>query len=371
MTDIEVYEEPMQAVVPHRQQHGLADLAMLADRIARTGMVPSAFRNKPDEVLAVFLYGQECGLPVMQSLQLIDMIQGRPTLNAQGQRALILGAGHYIKTLSDESTPTVAKVKCRRSNWPEGEFDIVSFTIDEARSQGWLSKEAWKKGPADMLVARATTRAARRHFSDVCLGLAYDADEITGPDYSAPVVEGADGQRELAAPEPLTPDRIQKFLAYAEEHGVSPGEAILRACGEDASVGTLTAADVPKLTKAIKEIAADAAQTSAPAEETEVPAPEAGSSVGGEDAAGETTHPPAASDSGSARRRFFALCTEKWGPGADKERREWMQANFGVGSSRDLDLKAAADLLAEQLSQGQLISLDDLIAEGEIVEEGA
>lgn len=55
----------------------------------------------------------------------------------------------------------------------------------------------------------------------------------------------------------------------------------------------------------------------------------------------------------SQRRRFFALVNEMWPDldhnARDKARRIWLRRHFNVGSSKDVNLRAAADLLEQQL----------------------
>lgn len=222
---IEATSNPAQA-----SPFSLTDLMTLADRVARTGIVPQNLRNKPDEVLAVLLYGTEVGLPPMQSLQLVDNIQGRPTLNAQGQRALILSKGHEFEVL--ESTTTRAVVWARRKG-SEREL-TTEFTMDEAKAANLTGKDSWRKNPADMLVARATTRMARRAFADVTLGLAYDPEELE----QAPA-RPYDIDTELAAPQGALPppatdlplmstEGIDRFVDACEDSDVNPQDVIDR-----------------------------------------------------------------------------------------------------------------------------------------------
>jgi hypothetical protein len=60
----------------------------------------------------------------------------------------------------------------------EDEPRSVSWTLDDAKRAGLLVKDNWKGYPADMLKARALTRAARIGWPDL-LGGVYDPDEMT------------------------------------------------------------------------------------------------------------------------------------------------------------------------------------------------
>jgi len=68
----------------------------VAQKIANTPFVPTAFRGKPESVYAAVLYGEELGLGPMQSLTQIHVIEGKPSLAPEGMRGLVLKAGHRI-----------------------------------------------------------------------------------------------------------------------------------------------------------------------------------------------------------------------------------------------------------------------------------
>lgn len=150
-----------------------------AQRIANTAIVPSAIRGKPDAVIAVMLTGREIGLEPMASLAAIAFIQGKPSLNALGMRAVVVGRGHQIETLEADANHAV--VFGRRADTKQEEK--VTWTIAEAEAAGLLQGEDgprlnWKRWPADMNVARATARLCRRLFSDCILGVAYLPEEL-------------------------------------------------------------------------------------------------------------------------------------------------------------------------------------------------
>src|ERR1035437_1948018 len=106
--DAEVLEEfvepildlvPRETYLPSKIEGGMAHFEQyleLADRIAKTAMVPSALRGNGDQVLAVFMYGAELGLGPMQSLNQINFIEGQPSLKAEAMLALIAKACHTL-----------------------------------------------------------------------------------------------------------------------------------------------------------------------------------------------------------------------------------------------------------------------------------
>jgi hypothetical protein len=154
--------------IPHLEQY-----LELAERVARTAMVPASFRNKPDEVLAVVLYGAELGIGPMQALQQINFISGKPSPAAELQRALIMEAGHkFVLTTNNE----VATARCKRLDWDD--YEETTFTMLDARVAGITGGDNWRKYPDQMLAARVTSKAARMWFADVIAGMSYTPEEI-------------------------------------------------------------------------------------------------------------------------------------------------------------------------------------------------
>lgn len=179
----------------------------LAKAIAPTSFVPNHLRGKPEEVLACILYGHELGVGPMQALNGIAMIQGRPFLSAQLVSALVRAAGHALDLV--EATAERAVVAARRSG--QGTARLVEVTADDAARAGWTRNPVYKTDPSAMLVARATTRAARWYFADVLGGLAMEAEADTWvepPDAPPPAAKGIAervAERLAQLPEPNTP----------------------------------------------------------------------------------------------------------------------------------------------------------------------
>jgi hypothetical protein len=155
----------------------------LAEIIANTEFVPKGLRGNQPAILAAILYGHEVGLEPMQSLAKVAVIDGRPSLAAEAQRALILAAGHEMWV--EETSVTRATVAGRRRD--SKQTQRVTWTLDDAKRARIAGKQNWQSYPRQMLVARASAELARNIFADVIGGMAASEElEDADPDGSAP-----------------------------------------------------------------------------------------------------------------------------------------------------------------------------------------
>lgn len=179
----------------------LADIAQLADTIARTEFVPEALRGKPAAVAACIMFGREIGLPPMTSLQNVAVIHGTPTLSARMMRALVQAVGHEIQVT--ETTNTRCKVRGVRVD--TGQTLEVGWTIDDAKQAGLLRPNSgWARYPRNMLQSRATSELCRLLFADVVAGFVTpeevdDDDTGTTGDDTPVVASPASGDTPAAA----------------------------------------------------------------------------------------------------------------------------------------------------------------------------
>jgi len=146
----------------------------LAEQLHMTDFVPKGLRGNKPAIMAAILAGHEVGLPPMASLGNIDVIDGRPRINAAAQRALILSRGHDLGFV--EMTTTRCVMWGRRKGAQQ--TTEVSWTMDDAKRAGLVAKQNWTKHPSDMLVARATGKLARAIFADVIVGIPYNTEEL-------------------------------------------------------------------------------------------------------------------------------------------------------------------------------------------------
>lgn len=197
----------------------LSEVIELARGISSTEFVPRGLQSV-EKTTAAILYGRELGLPPMTALSSVVLVNGRPSLYAKTQRALILAAGHELRIR--ENTPEKATIWGRRRE-DAGDDDAwvkVTFSRADAERAGlWGSSDPWKKYPADMLLNRATSRISTAMFADVVAGLE-TAEAILDEDIPAPAT--------VTVPAPATARARRATMAVspaASSPALSPAES--------------------------------------------------------------------------------------------------------------------------------------------------
>jgi hypothetical protein len=150
-------------------------------------------------VALIIEQGYELGIPPAAALRTISIVEGKPTIDAGMQRALIKrdhgdNAFRFIET---DALHCV--IEYRRRGWSSSS----RFTLTMAEMPARLrSKDVWKEYPANMLRARATTFVANMEFSDTTLGL------HTPEELGADVDVGADGEVFINPARVMDPDGV-------------------------------------------------------------------------------------------------------------------------------------------------------------------
>lgn len=176
----------------------------IAQSLARTSFVPKAFQNKPDEVTAAILAGQEMGLSPMAALRSMHVIQGTAALSAIALRGLVQSKGHEIWT--EESTATRAIVCGRRKGTDQ--VERVAWSMDRATKAGFVQKNPnYKSQPQNMLLARATAECARLIAADALMGMPYSSEELADEQAEAPKTRKV--TRKKAEPAPTAEPEIE------------------------------------------------------------------------------------------------------------------------------------------------------------------
>ena len=161
--------QPTRALTPsERWEHQpMSEQVRVAEFLAGSDIVPDAFRKRPANVWLALDMGAHMGLKPFQTFRAVHVIKGTPTFSAEAMRGMAMAAGH---TVTVTSTPTEATVSIKRADGlGEG---TTTFTLDQAKQAGYLGKGGnWASDPESMLVARATSRCAKRVIPDLLMGL--------------------------------------------------------------------------------------------------------------------------------------------------------------------------------------------------------
>ena len=147
----------------------LDEAMRFAEMLAASKLVPSAYKDKPADVLVACQWGAEIGLPPLQALQSIAVINSVPSVWGDAVVGLVRGSGvcEYINQDWDEETKT-ATCTVKRKGEPE---QVRTFSREDANLAGHMNKDTYKKNLRRMLSIRARTFALRDVFADVLRGL--------------------------------------------------------------------------------------------------------------------------------------------------------------------------------------------------------
>jgi hypothetical protein len=140
----------------------------IAKAISISGMAPKDFQE-PEKIMVAIMHGAEVGLPPMQALQSIAVINGRPSIWGDGALGLVRGSG-ILEWIEETTEGTVAICRVKRKGEPKP--IERNFSDEDAKAAGLLNKSGpWTQYRARMRQMRARSWALRDGFADVLRGL--------------------------------------------------------------------------------------------------------------------------------------------------------------------------------------------------------
>lgn len=168
------------------------DVQRLAKMAVASGLAPRAWNDDDAtaqaKATASIMHGLECGVPPMQALQNIAVINGRTVMWGELLVAVLLSHGFKVKMWTDGDGDN-RKGNARLTR-PDGEVTEAQFSVRQAKqARLWDEREkvrkkgkngefydapndsAWFRFPDDMLEWKALGRANRRGGSDATRGL--------------------------------------------------------------------------------------------------------------------------------------------------------------------------------------------------------
>jgi hypothetical protein len=229
----------------------LEDVYRLAKYVTASGLAPYGM-DTPEKVTIAIMTGLEVGLPPMQAIQSIAVINGRPTIWGDGLMAVVRQSKDCMwirESIEGEGDDMVAVCETQR----RGETEPVrrTFSVDDAKRAGlWQTKEIvtkrgkngtnyegpndspWFKYPKRMLQMRARAWCLRDTFADVTKGIQVreEVEDYQGPEKAKDIT-----------PQPTTSNLADRFSkpalaarsGFSREHVESEtkvdGEAVIDA----------------------------------------------------------------------------------------------------------------------------------------------
>jgi hypothetical protein len=147
-----------------------------AHALAGANLLPASYRNQPANVLLAIELGEALGIPSIQAINGIHVIEGKPSASADLIASLVRRAGHKLRvTVNDEEGYAVAQIIRA-----DDEDFVYEARWDEkkARAAGLWGKGNWAKHPGQMMRSRAITEVCRMGASDALYGVIYDPEEL-------------------------------------------------------------------------------------------------------------------------------------------------------------------------------------------------
>jgi hypothetical protein len=124
--------------------------------------------SSPEQAAMIMAKGHELGMPITAAFELIQVIQGKPTLSPRGALALVQASG-LLEEMQISEQPGSCTVTMKR-RW--GSAYTLTWTLDDAKKAGIVKPDgAWVTYPANMLRWRAIGFVIDVLFSDVTGGL--------------------------------------------------------------------------------------------------------------------------------------------------------------------------------------------------------
>tara|TARA_Y100000593_G_scaffold55767_1_gene104223 strand:- start:2734 stop:3621 length:888 start_codon:yes stop_codon:yes gene_type:complete len=180
--------------MPMLQPQNLKEAMEFSKMIASSEMIPTNYRNKPNDVLCAIQWGNEIGLAPLQALQNIAVINGRPSL--WGDSLVAVCKSHPdFRGIEENYIEEEDKAVCVVKRNVAGTIEITkkSFSYKDAQQANLTNKQGpWKQYPKRMLQLRARGFALRDAFPDAIKGIITTEEAMDFPEEKKPQIKTAD-----------------------------------------------------------------------------------------------------------------------------------------------------------------------------------
>lgn len=193
---IEVTEQRLATRTNPMNLNTFEEIESFAERASRSKMVPKDFQGKPEDIILAVMQGKELGLPPIQAIQSIAMVNGRPSVWGDAVPGLCYARGlvedHQETYEGQEGTDgftAICVVKRKGVASPK----IGRFSQSDAKRAGLYGQAVHGKYPRRMMQWRARHAAFHDAFPDVLRGIGTREieaeDSVSTPGWSMPPPE--------------------------------------------------------------------------------------------------------------------------------------------------------------------------------------
>lgn len=151
-----------------------------AEMLSKASLVPKDYQGNPANCLIAMQWGMEIGLPPLQAMQNIAVINGRPSIWGDAMLALVRGSG-LLESIQETINGETMVAECTITR--KGEMPVSrEFSMEDAKRAGLAGKQGpWQQYPRRMLQMRARAWALRDVFPDVLRGVAMAEEAMDKP----------------------------------------------------------------------------------------------------------------------------------------------------------------------------------------------
>ena len=165
-----------------------SELSEMCRLVVGSELCPQQYRNKPRDAMIAILTGKAVGFAPIQSLQVITVINGRPSMYGDGPTSLAYASGkvEWIREWFELAGATVVPNYYSLDKYPDGltacwqtkrkdntePSSIVRFSVSDAKAAGlWNKKGPWQNYTKRMLMLRARSWGLRDNYADALQGI--------------------------------------------------------------------------------------------------------------------------------------------------------------------------------------------------------
>ena len=154
------------------------DKARWCEMMAGGDMLPRQYRNKPANLLFAIEYADALGIPRVNALTSIHVIEGKPSASADLMASMVRKAGHKLRVkVEGRGKQATAIAQVIRADDPDFTYE-VRWTWQDTIDANLDKKDNWVKYPTSMMKARAISAVIREGASDAMMGVIYTPEEL-------------------------------------------------------------------------------------------------------------------------------------------------------------------------------------------------